>query len=195
MHGLINKALQRFACDTYGPALWARAMREGGLDFTDFEPMMRYDPGVTSAALDGLCAELGRDRAAVLEDVGTYLVSHPASAGTRRLLRFSGSEYEDFLNALDELPDRARLAVPDLVLPRLDMVQTAPDRFTLTCRGRIRHFGHVMVGVLRAMADDYGALVMLDHHDKGAGVEVIEIALVVASFARGRDFDLGARTG
>lgn len=195
MHGLINRAIQRFACDTYGPEAWDIVAREAGLGFTDFEAMMIYDYAVTDATLTELAAHLGRSRDGVLEDLGTYLVSHPNSAGLRRLLRFSGAGYEDFLHSLDELPDRARLTVPDLEMPRLELCQTAEDRFTLNCISPTPGYGHVLVGILRAMADDYGALVTLAHQAPGQDMETIDISLVVASFAEGREFDLGARTG
>lgn len=195
MHGLINWALQRFACDAYGTAVWAAACRAAALPVAEFEPMLSYDPAVTDRVIDALAAVLQRPRAALLEDVGTHLVSAPRSAGVRRLLRFSGNGFEDFLHTLDELPDRARLAVPDLELPRLHLLAEGPDRYRLTCRSRLIGFGHVLVGVLRAMADDYGALVTLDHRGEGPVGEVIAITLHVASFAAGRDFDLGARTG
>ena len=42
------------------------------------------------------------------------------------------------------------------------------------------------------MADDYGALVMLDHRGRNDGREVISIALVDTAFAKGRAFALGA---
>jgi len=53
----------------------------------------------------------------------------------------------------------------------------------------------VMMGVLRAMADDYGALVILDHHGVQDGDEVISITLIETAFAEGRSFELGARIG
>ncbi|MDF1854853.1 heme NO-binding domain-containing protein [Pseudooceanicola sp.] len=195
MHGLINRALQRFTSDTYGTAFWGRVVESAGLGLTHFEPMMTYKPEITQQLIDALARGLKRPRATVLEDVGIYLVSHSGSDAVRRLLRFCGASYEEFLFSLDELPDRARLAVADLDLPQLDLRQTGPDRFTLTCLSPHPGFGHVLVGILQAMADDYGALVTLAHHDGVAGRERIDIALVVASYAAGRQFDLGARTG
>ncbi|WP_375690218.1 heme NO-binding domain-containing protein [Pseudooceanicola sp. LIPI14-2-Ac024] len=195
MHGLINLALQRFATDTYGRDLWDGIAHAAGLGFSDFEPMMLYEPEVTEAVVDALARRLGRDRAALLEDVGTYLVSHPNSAPVRRLLRFCGAGFEDFLQSLDELPDRARLAVPELDLPRLELRVHGPTRCALVCDGAIPGAGHVLVGVLRAMADDYGALVTLEHMGTRQGRERIGIALVMAGYSEGRRFDLGARTG
>ena len=51
-----------------------------------------------------------------------------------------------------------------------------------------------MTGVLRAMADDYGALVILDITGKQDGSDVISITLVESEFSEGRAFDLGAHT-
>jgi hypothetical protein len=50
-----------------------------------------------------------------------------------------------------------------------------------------------MTGVLRAMADDYGALVILSNEAHQSGAEVISITLIESAFAEGRHFDLGAR--
>jgi hypothetical protein len=55
--------------------------------------------------------------------------------------------------------------------------------------------GHVMLGLLRAMADDYGALVLLDHQGMTEGAEVISIHILEQSFAEGRRFELAARLG
>lgn len=195
MHGLINKAIQSFAVTTYGQARWRGATRAAGLDNPDFEAMLRYDDGQSVAVLDALCRDLGRRRAEVLEDMGTYLVSHPNTEALRRLLRFGGVTYVDFLHSLDDLPDRVRLAVSDLHLPSLELREHAADRFTLTCDAGLPGYGSVLAGVLRAMADDYGALVTLDHRAGQDGAGVIGITLVESEFAEGRRFDLGARAG
>jgi hypothetical protein len=49
-----------------------------------------------------------------------------------------------------------------------------------------------MVGLLRAMADDYGALAVLEHlgDEPGCGEEVVAIHLLESRFAEGRRFDL-----
>ncbi|SDN42654.1 Haem-NO-binding [Lutimaribacter pacificus] len=193
MHGLINRAIECFVRDTYGDARWSETVRAADLDTDRFEAMLRYDMQVTERVLDAAAGTLGKPRDDVLEDIGTYLVSHPNTEALRRLLRFGGVGFVDFLHSLNELPDRARLAVDDLNLPALDLRDHGAHRFSLTLHTELRGFGHVMIGVLRAMADDYGALVTLDHKGARGPVEEIGIALVEPDFARGRSFDLGAR--
>lgn len=195
MHGLINKAIQSFACTTYGQVRWQRVTQAVGLDSPEFEAMLTYDDAQSVAMLDALCRDLGRERAEVLEDLGTYLVSHPSTEALRRLLRFGGVTYVDFLHSLDDLADRTRLAVSDLHLPRLELREHNAGRFTLTCDPGLPGYGSVMTGILRAMADDYGALVTLDHRAAPGGGGVIAVSLVESAFAAGRKFDLGARAG
>lgn len=193
MHGLINRAIQSFVCTTHGWSCWQRATESAGLKFAEFEPMLVYDDAVTTQVLDALCADLNRPRADFLEDLGTYLVSHPNTEDLRRLLRFGGVTYVEFLHSLDDLSDRARLAVSDLDLPVLELQEHSPTEYRLHCAPGLPGFSSVMTGVLRAMADDYGALVMLSQDENQGDVDVISIMLVESAFAEGRAFDLGAR--
>lgn len=198
MHGLINQAIERFARDTYGDAFWQDLTQRIYLGFQKFEAMLSYDPSVTDRVLDGLAQALKKGRDEVLEDIGTYLVTAPKSDGLRRLLRFGGTDFVDFLYSLDDLPARARLALPELTIPQLELREHTSQSFSLNVysdRKTGQIFSHAMIGLLRAMADDYGALVMLDHKGGSNGEEVISITLLEVSFARARSFELGARSG
>ena len=180
MHGLINATLQFFVEDVYGPDRWASIIRRAGLKTTRFETMLSYDDRLTQDVVDAMASELGREPAAVLEDVGIYLVTFPK---------------REALHALDDLPDRVRLAVPDLDLPPIAFSDLGGDRFTISCRSPFPHAGCVLMGVLRAMADDYGALVTLDHQTGTGRVDRFDVMLVQESFAAGRNFDLVAGAG
>lgn len=198
MHGLINRSIERFVHDTYGETTWQDAMRRLDLGMIEFEPMMTYDDELTVKLMAELAQVLGRSEADILEDVGTYLVSHPNFESLRRLLRFGGVTFVDFLHSLDDLPERARLAVSDLNLPDLELREITAEYFCLTVHSQqiqMRGFSHVVMGLLRAMADDYGALVLLDVKENQGWHETIQIKLLETAFASGREFDLGARTG
>jgi hypothetical protein len=51
----------------------------------------------------------------------------------------------------------------------------------------------VGVGLLRAMADDYGALVVIDHAGPAPGGERVSIQLLDHQFATGRRFTLAGQ--
>ena len=191
MHGLLNRSIQCFLRDTYGAPLWLAVARDAGVGPDGFEAMLQYDDALTYAVLDTAARHLDRSRETILEDLGTWLVTVQA---LRRLLRFGGVTFTDFLHSLEDLPGRGRLAVPDLDLPVLELSDLKADVYSLRCKG-YPGIGYVFMGVLRAMADDYGALVMLDLVEDGDGSDVITVHLLEHSFAPARRFDLAAQVG
>lgn len=195
MHELINRSIQCFLRDTYGAATWGAVAREAQLGFDNFETMLIYDQALTDAVIDAASRLLARPRDTVLEDLGIYLVSHPNVQSLRRLLRFGGVTYADFLHSLEDLPGRARLALPDIDLPQLDLVDHNASDFTLICHSQLEGAGHVVVGILRAMADDYGALSLVEHLGPRDGGEAISITLAETAFTAGRRFDLAVQEG
>ena len=191
MHGLVNRALQCFLRDTFGAESWRDIAADARAPAGGFEPMLRYDDALTARLIAAAAARLDRPRESLLEDLGTYLVSHPNREGLRRLLRFGGVSFVDFLHSLDDLPGRSRLAVPDLDIPALELEEEGEGRFTLTLRSPWPEFAPVMIGVLRAMADDYGALALSDQAEAGPdGAPRIAIDVFDSRFASGRRFDL-----
>ena len=191
MHGLINKAIQCFVLDTCGCEAWREIAQSAALPVMQFEAMLIYEDALTEQVLDGSARFLDKPRADVLEDIGTYLASHPNVEALRRLLRFGGAHFVEFLYSLDDLHDRARLAVDDLDLPRLTLVRHTENHYSLLCAAAFPGWGHVLVGILRVMADDYGALACLEHCGTNGQTETIDIMLVQTSYARGRAFVLG----
>ena len=176
------------------PDVVRRRAQAAGLEDASFEAMLIYDDAVTDAVLDAATRELKKPREVFLEDLGTYLVSHPTTEAVRRLLRFGGVSFGEFLNSLDELRGRARLAVSDLKLPELELHEESGGNYRLDCRYHRPGFGHVLTGILRAMADDYGALVLLDLVERRDDTEILSIVVLETEFAEGRGFQLTAGT-
>lgn len=190
MLGLINRSIQCFLRDTYGEATWLGIARAAGLGFDSFEPLLIYEDALTDAVIDAAAQALRRPRETVLEDLGTYLVSHPNLEALRRLLRFGGVSFVDFLHSLEDLPEHGRLGLPDLDVPEFELVDQGAGRFVLRVSQLVPGVGYVIVGLLRAMADDYGALVLLDHGGAADGFEVVAVHLLDQAYAQGRRFDL-----
>lgn len=186
MDALLLRSLQGYVRDTFGQPVWLAACRRAALKFSSFEPMLRYDPGMADRMARHVAAELGRTVDVIWEDMGTYLVTNPGYEGVRRLLRFGGPGFVDFLHSLEEAPGRARLAMPGLDLPELSLRDLADDRFEVEFTSPIHGFGRVLVGMLRAMADDYGALCLIE----ADGENRISVQVLDRSHASGRSFTL-----
>lgn len=187
MHGLVNRSIQNFLRDTYGTRLWTDIAQAANLPPQGFEALLDYDDALTDAMIAAASARLGKPRDALLEDFGIYLAGRE---GLRRLLRFGGADFVDFLHSLEELAGRVTLAVSDLVLPDILLSHPRPGRFRLDFDAGHPCFVHIMCGVLQAMADDYGALAVIAAVAGGVQIDLIE-----ARYAAGRDFALALPDG
>ncbi len=194
MHGLVNRSIQLFVTETRGKETWAVVTRVAGIGFVEFEGMMRYKEVYTPRLLNAAAEVLDRPRSEIMEDLGTFVVSQKGFEAVRRLLRFGGIDFVDFLHSLDDLNERVRLAISDLTLPQVELRSHSDGEFSLYCDASFEGYGHVMMGVLRAMADDYGTLALLEHQGKVGDAEVVSIRLVETDFSEGRRFELGALT-
>lgn len=193
MHGLINRSIECFLQDTYGHPAWEAVVREAALGFNSFEAMLTYEDVLTDRVIEAGTVVLRRPRETLLEDMGHYLVSNGNRTPLRRLLRFSGVNFSDFVNSLDELPERGRLVLANLDMPELELTDHGNGHFTLRCSSALQGTGHILVGLLRAMADDYGALVMLENLGVDAGAEVISVQIADQTFNEARPFSLGLK--
>ncbi len=190
MHGLVNRALQRFVVDTYGADAWAHVAEKAAIGVSSFESMLVYDDSVTDAMLAASVHVLDKSREALLEDLGNYLVAHPNCEVLRRLLRFGGESFTEFLSSLDDLPERARLAVPDLEFPVIAVLEQDPNNHEVLIWVKYHGICHVLAGVLRGMADDYGALATIEHRGAFPGGQKLSVHIHDVAFTKGRQFDL-----
>lgn len=191
MDALLLRSLQGYVRDTFGQTRWQAVCRRAGLSVETFEPMLRYAPGTADRVAHSAADVLGRPVDTIWEDMGTYLVTNPGHEGVRRLLRFGGAGFADFLHSLEEMPGRARLAMPDLNFPEMTLTEPGPDQFEICCRQAGKGIPRVLVGILTAMADDYGTLCLID----AAGEDRITVRVLDSLHAVGRRFDLARPEG
>ena len=187
MHGLVNRALRDFAHAQGGAAAWERVMSVIDIPPEDFGLFRVTDTGNTSALIRTIAVEMDRPLADFCEDWGHWIVAAPEHATIRRLLRFSGRSFIDFVHSIEDLPDRAQLAVPGLKLPPLDVRDHGRGHFTIEVGTRIPGTDHALLGILRAMADDYSALVLMTHLGERGSTALMSLHVVGQM-----DDDLGA---
>jgi Haem-NO-binding len=192
MFGLLLRSIQAYVRATFGMVVWARILRAASHPADGFEPMLPYDQVVLDDLISACAAELDRPAEVILEDVGTFLVADQQHNALRRLLRFGGANFEEFLHSLEELPDRGRLAFPGLDLPQVGITRIGHGQFRLTLTGGFPALFPVLAGAVRAMADDYGALVLIDAERAGGNPDgrVLTVQLLAETHGSGRRFDL-----
>lgn len=178
MNGLINRAIEEFLRSTYGEGLLQAVADEiavaAGLAspiWVDFGP----------AALKRASFRLAKPCSEMFEDLGAWMTRIEP---IRRLLRFSGRDFREFLLRLDELPGRAHLVVPTLKVPRLE-VEASEQIVRVILLSPDTDWQFVLAGLIRGMADDYGALCLISVEDGAIRVDIWD-----EQFAEGRMFSL-----
>lgn len=190
MHGLINRSIEIFLKERHGAALWQAVAQQAQVPDGSFEAMLPYEDAVTGRVIAAAAQALDRSEAELLEDLGIFLITSERTQVVRRLLRYGGVSFLDFLYSLDDLQDRVKLAVPELEVPRFELQREGQSGFHLIVESPVAGMGHVTVGILRALADDYGALVVLEEsHDAGTQSD-ITVHLLNSTHAAGRRFSL-----
>lgn len=190
MHGMINRALQGFIVETYGKDVWAEVRSVADLRFDEFEAMLRYDDALTISCFEAVTRIVHQPEVSVLEDLGTFLITHPPLDPLRRLLRFGGASFAEFVLSLEELADRGRMAIPDIEVPEITVRQIDVSEYELSAHWRLPGIGALLMGALRAMADDYGVLAVLQFVSSENGVDRLHIVIHDAHHAEGRNFVL-----
>ena len=195
MHGLICKALEGFVRNQHGAETWKRIALRSGLRFTEFEALRSYDDAQMEGVFLTAFQELERSNTALLEDVGHWICTHPPLEPVRRLIRFSGTSFVDLIYSLEDLHDRARIALPGLNLPKYALSELAPNTFEVLSTWHLEGSGAVLTGILRAMADDYGALAIIERGHRecvdGRWREPVTVSIFDQAHQEPREFTLG----
>ncbi|MDO5614279.1 MAG: heme NO-binding domain-containing protein [Paracoccus sp. (in: a-proteobacteria)] len=184
MHGLINRSIEGFLRHTYGDSFWHDVAGASGIDARGFQTIRNYPDAVSFGLVNQAALRLDKPEAELLEDLGAWLA---AREPLRRLLRFSGRDFADFLFSLEEWPGRAHMVIPDLGMPRIRIEPKSGDELRVVMPDCFPEWRSVMAGLIRAMADDYGALGLIAVEGNGVRVQISDDA-----FAEGRAFELAA---
>lgn len=195
MYGLFLRALQNYVRVTFGLDPLDRALQACGAPPEGFEPLLHYERADLRDFLARISAELGRGQDGILEDLGTFIITDEAYSAARRLLRFGGATFVEFLYSLEELPERIRFALPDDDYPVLFLRDQGEGQYRLFCGTGCAELGPLLMGILRAMADDYGALMLIEILDCSEEATILTLTLLDARFSEGRSFDLAAAGG
>lgn len=182
MHNLANRCLEAFLKSAYGNQVWSDIALQAGIGANDFITWKSSADSVTVAVIIAAVKHLKKPPGELLEDIGEWLTQQEQ---IRRLLRFSGSNFEELVQSLQDISGRINLVVQDLRLAELHVAELSPQHFRITPGDNRRHAMRVLVGVLRGMADDFGTLAVVGCHRSQ-----IEVSIALVQHSQERGFDL-----
>lgn len=186
MHGLVNRSIEGFVRASYGHEAWERIARTAGVDPEGFLTWAPSEDRLTATVLAVTARLLRKSVGECLEDLGAWLTRQEE---IRRLLRFSGSDYHEFLESLRELPGRIAMVIPDMEIPALSVTRKTDGIYVIRPGEHRQGFMQVTAGIVRGMADDYGALALI-----AARKDRITVDVAMHDFADQRCFSLNPDT-
>lgn len=181
MNGLVDRGIIEFLEATYGAPFAQRVVADVAHAEGQSADEVR---GLGRKVLAEASGRLVKAPSEMLEDLGGWLTRIEA---IRRLLRFSGRDFPDFLLSLEELPDRAHLVLPRLSLPRLSVGRDGHG-VLVALLPPDPDWQALLIGLIRGMADDHGALCLISAEGARIRVDIWD-----AQFAEGKGFTLGGQ--
>jgi len=178
MNSLLNRGIEEFLRSTYGDTLVQAVAQDAHSQSGMVAPL---GAGFGLPALHRAAMRLCKPFTEMVEDLGAWMTRIEP---VRRLLRFSGRDFKDFLLRLEELPGRAHLVLPSLQVPRLQ-IDAIDDSVWVKMLDPDDHWRFILSGLIRGMADDYGALCLIS-----TGDHLIRIDIWDEKFSEGRMFTL-----
>ncbi len=158
MLALINRSFELFVRDCYGKALWERLARQAKVDPRGFFLLQHSSEAVTKVMISEASRILRKSADELLEDLGGWLTRREP---IRRLLRFGGRDYPEFIESFSEFPGRAVMVIDSLEAPKLRVTAYSMSLYEVEVDSDSDIWVVLLAGVLRGMADDYGALVVI----------------------------------
>lgn len=177
MHWLIRRSVETFLRDIYGDVIWQSLWRSSD-SVADFWSNEWHGRNMIADA----ARHLHKPMEDLLDDLGAWIARQEH---TRRLLRFSGRSFGEFLENLELLPDRVHMVVPDLDIPPMQIISTGDDFLQIALDEGHEEWVFVVAGLIRVMADDYGVLGLFYVQDGMVCVRVCD-----GSFGVKRSFKL-----
>lgn len=184
MYSLVGRSLESFLRSSYGDAFWQDLLQEALPELASRPLLTRPSAENTRRIVFLASRRLGKPVPELAEDLGAWIVR---LEGVRRLLRFSGPNFVEFIRSLEELPGRALLIMPHFPLPELTVVADGAEEYEIFVSHRPRGWIWAIAGMLRGMADDYGTLALI-----AVAGDRISLRVVLEEHAAGRPFALSA---
>ncbi|MEM0977518.1 MAG: heme NO-binding domain-containing protein [Pseudomonadota bacterium] len=179
MLGLVNRGLESFVRDLHGETAWHEIRSRVPNAPEKFEALLQYPWAVTAGLIAGVAEYSNVSEDEILEDLGTYAVTDLWDSKLRRIFLFCGGCFDEFLHGLGDLFRALEDTHSAFVAKSWTLKSEGSGIYFLVYSGSLNGLGPVVSGILRSLADQYGALATLTHHMPSGGParEVFEITI------------------
>lgn len=156
MYGLVNRAIKELVLMQAGPGVWAELTQEVGFEagsFVDDEP---YPDELTYALVGAVSERLEMPAADVLRTFGRHWLLFTSQSRYGHLLDSFGTDFEEFLEHLDDLHQQVAGVLPGLQPPRFSVSETRAG-LLVTYESEREALEPMVLGLLEGVLEFFGA--------------------------------------
>jgi len=172
MLGLVNRSLVEFVGEFHGEAGVAQLHRELPELPSRFEALVDYPIHQTAGLISFVARLRDVEHSTILDDLGTYSVIRLWDARLRDCLLSCGKDFNDFLRNLPIVIGSISRIEPRIRVGDLQIEEKAASRFLVHVADQMGLLGDVLQGVLRTIADEFGALTLIERSSKKGAVRI-----------------------
>ena len=166
---MVNKAVQGLITERFGAPMWDKIRTKAGLPDEPFVSMEQYPDESTYALVGAATTELGIGAAEILREFGRYWMLYTAQAGYGELLESAGRTFPEFVQNLDLLHSRVKLAFPHLRPPSFSVSELEQNRLTLHYFSSRAGLAPLVMGILDGLAERFRIKIDMQHETSAEG--------------------------
>lgn len=168
MYGMVNDGIRRFVTENHGEAVWEEIRRDAGVDISCFDAMTSVDDAVTYNLVGAICKRFGIEAAQALQAFGEYWPSFAGQTSYGALMDFSGGDFVEFLESLDEMHERIAVTMPHLKPPSFEVERLSEDSLNLYYSSERPGLAPMVLGLLNGLAARFNVAITVTHTAGGA---------------------------
>lgn len=179
MLGLINRGLRAFVIKFHGRSHWQELVATQPEVPSDFEVLMDYPLSMTELLISEISELRGTSQRDVMEDLGTFALTSFWDARLRDLLLSCGRDFDQFMQNLTDLLIGFSRVEQSCDIERIEVIEKIESHYEVRFRGSTGMASYLVLGLFRALADQYGALVTCSHRNVLSDGEPFDVFTVL----------------
>lgn len=156
MYGLINRAIRDFVIEQAGEAAWKRVHQDAGVQEEEFVAMESYSDESTYALIASASRLLGVAQEEILKEFGRKWITYTADRGYGDLMDGWGMDVGSFLDNLNQMHARLKLAMPRLEPPHFEVVERTNNSLVLRYWSDRPGLSPMVIGLLEGLGQRFG---------------------------------------
>ena len=162
MYGLINRAIKDLVIERAGEAAWKRVHHDAGVQEDEFVAMESYSDESTYALIGSASRLLDLPQEEILKEFGRKWITYTAARGYGELMDGWGLDVGSFLDNLNQIHARLKLAMPRLEPPHFEVFERGESSLVLRYWSDRPGLSPMVIGLLEGLGERFGTPVSVE---------------------------------